>query len=221
MSFLSSVGSYVTSFFSSEPLRTVGLTAACTVGLKVLYEAGDHLGKKAFSLSGGRISLHNVVPERLKDMCREVGDFVRYKVITPIGMNAPRIAFINDRLPLTDYFPLSSTVGACPAIEEGMFRAIPIALVEQISQLPMMNESLVELGGVEVSAAEVMNLATMIFTSVCFTYYHENESGTQRLQPGRALGICLSGIAYYLIAQNLGTGIAGLSHAGYNLGSYL
>lgn len=221
MSFLSSVGSYLGSAFSGEVARTVGLSTACAVGLKVVYEAGDYIGSKAFSLSGGRISLHNVVPERLKDVCRLAGDFFRFKVITPIGMNAPRIGFINDKLPMTDYFPISSTVGACPAIEEGLFRKIPIALVEFISQCPGMTETLAEIGGVSPTTANVLNVATMIFSSACFTYYHENESGTQRLQPGRALGIFLSGVSYYLIAQNFGVLTAGLAHAGYNLSSYM
>ena len=221
MGFISSVGSYVGSFFSSEPTHTVGVTAACTAALKIIYETGDYLGKKAFTLSKGRVSLHSVVPERLKNTCRLVGVFFRYNVITPIGMNAPRIGFISRRLPLTDYFPLTSTVGACPVIEEVMFRAIPIALVELMRQSPAMSERLVELAGMDVTTAEIANLATMIFSSVCFTYYHENESGTQRLQPGRALEIFLSGVAYYLIAQNLGITTATLTHAGYNLGSYL
>lgn len=221
MSFLSSVGSYVGSFFTRESACAVGITGACTAGLKILYEASDYLGQRAFSMSGGRVSLHNIIPESLKDRCRLVGDFFRYNVITPIGMNAPRIGFINDRLPLTDYYPLSSTVGACPIIEEGIFRALPLAFVTVMRQIPSMNERMIEIGDVGASGADITNLAILFFQAVCFTYYHENESGTQRLQPGRAAGILLSGVAYYLIAENFGIGTAILAHASYNLSSFL
>ncbi len=188
--------------------KTAAVTAVCAIGQKAIYSIGDFTGRKIYSITGGRVSLPRIVPECLKMPCRMVGEFINDKIIYPIAYGMPNISTLTRRIPLSSYFPLSTTLVACPVIEEAIFR-LPIVLIAgDVSDCACTSESLLK------------GVATVV-ASTAFTFYHERTSLVNALNPGRAAGIFLSGIGYALIASNLGIEQAILAHSAYNVSAYL
>lgn len=210
----------VSAVATSSLVKAGGKVIGCAIGQQAVNSMGVWLGQKGSSLTGGRLTVSNLVPETVKAPFRNLGDFLLMKVTAPLSDKIHIPQWITRHIPYNDYNPASHSVIACPMVEELVFRLPLVVIFSQIDNTEMLNSALFTVGDMGCTAGDVAKLATVLFSAVGFTYSHERSSGVNPHNPGRAMGLLASGIGYAVIATQLDFQTALMAHAVYNLSSY-
>lgn len=205
---------------TSSVAKTVGTAIACTVGQKIIYAAADWIGRKAYSLTGGRVSVSKLVPEAVKAPCRELGDFLLMRVIAPASDYVPSCKAITKHLPNSMHYPPFLTVFACPGVEEGVYRLPAQLLFNQIDKVDALAKPLIAVCGLSVDGSLVIKGVVTLGSAIGFTYGHERASGVNPHNPGRAAALLASGVFYTIISSQFGFTTAVLTHSLNNLAVY-
>lgn len=174
---------------------------AFTVGLKFFYALAEWFGKKAYTLTEGRISEYEI-PETLSYLLECYAKYTGKKVVQLIGDNEH---------------------AACKKLHAESYKAHPSALKTRLLRQsvstpfftfniasPIAEEVTYRLPITYMKPGKLKTIA-MLISSLAFASAH------QALQPGRNAALVATGLFLSWIADNFGLTTAILSHAGYNL----
>ena len=181
-----------------EENPTAYKTTAMIAG-QLLCKGAEVIGKQAYSLTGGRASLNQVVPESVRNACRHVGSLMEKYCFYPI---TDRVMQLDARHPNFQYrgYVYAETVRAAliaPIVEEILTRLPTIAAFELIDAL--IGDSML---------GTVAKVGVTFASATLFTYMHHANP-----QPGRAASLFSSGVMSVFLSNKFSLATSMIDHA--------
>ena len=186
---------------TSNIAKSIGTVVASTIALNFFYAFGEWIGKKAFTLSGGRIS-DLEIPEPFARLSNLYGEKTVKRILTYV---INREGEICNKLFLESH-RANPTSLKTKLLMKGVIS--PLITITVLS--PILEEIFYRLPLTYLKSGIVKTIA-IAASSIAFASAHQGS------QPGRTTALVTMGLFLTWITENFDLPTAILAHAGYNL----